>query len=71
MGVFENFRPFFGLFRWCCQSVVYDEAFGVPLDLNLMFGAELGLAPPSQVVSVEFDAQGGRLYLGWGSLWLG
>jgi transposase len=34
------------------------------LDLNAMFGAALGLAPPWQVVSVEFDEQAGRLDLG-------
>lgn len=34
------------------------------LDLNAMFAAALGLAAPWQVVSVEFDQQGGRLDLG-------
>ena len=34
------------------------------LDLNVMFGAALGLAAPWQVVSVEFDPQAGRLDLG-------
>ena len=34
------------------------------LDLNVMFGAALGLAAPWQVVSVEFDPEAGRLDLG-------
>lgn len=34
------------------------------LDLNVMFGAALGLAAPWQVVSVEFDEDAGRLDLG-------
>lgn len=34
------------------------------LDLNEMFAAALTLAPPWQVVLVEFDQQGGRLDLG-------
>lgn len=34
------------------------------LDLNAMFAAALGLAAPWQVVSVQFDQQGGRLDLG-------
>jgi hypothetical protein len=34
------------------------------LDLNEMFGAALGLAPPWRVTSVEFDQGAGRLDLG-------
>ena len=34
------------------------------LDLNVMFGAALGLAVPWQVVSVDFDERAGRLDIG-------